>query len=55
LDQYGGVGIDRIDEALAPWAEKATTREVEQAMEALIFNLNSLHSRAGRLPHITVM
>jgi ribonucleoside-triphosphate reductase len=47
LDQYGGVGIDRVDEALAPWAEKATTREVEQAMEALIFNLNSLHSRAG--------
>lgn len=46
-DQYGGVGIDSIDLALGEFAEEATDREVYQAMEALIFNLNSLHSRAG--------
>lgn len=46
-DQYGGVGIDALDLALGKYAESATYREVYQAMEALIFNLNSLHSRAG--------
>lgn len=45
--QYGGVAVDRFDEALAPWAEGASDREVEQAMEAFVFNLNTLHSRAG--------
>ena len=46
-DQYGGVGIDSIDLAFEDYAENATEREVYQAMEAFIFNLNSLHSRAG--------
>ena len=46
-NQCGGVAVDRFDEALAPWAEKATDVELDQAMEGFIFNLCSLHSRSG--------
>lgn len=46
-DQFGGIAIDMIDTHLADFVYDATDREIYQAMEALIYNLNSLHSRAG--------
>lgn len=47
-DQYGGVAINDIDTHLAKFVTEDTTdKDIEQAMESLLFNLNSLHSRAG--------
>lgn len=46
-DQYGGVAINDIDQHLEKFIEDATDKEIEQAMESMLFNLNSLHSRAG--------
>jgi ribonucleoside-triphosphate reductase (formate) len=46
-DMHGGQSFAFFDRDLAPFVEKASEDEVYQAMEALIYNLNSMHSRAG--------
>ena len=45
--QFGGISCDQWDTAMAPYVGTATDREVYQACESLIFNLNTMHSRAG--------
>lgn len=46
-DMHGGQGFAFFDRDMAPFVENATEEETFQAMEALIYNLNSMHSRAG--------
>lgn len=46
-DMHGGQSFAFFDRDMAPFMENATEEEVYQAMEALIYNLNSMHSRAG--------
>jgi len=46
-DMHGGQSFGFFDRDLAPFVENATEEETYQAMEALIYNLNSMHSRAG--------
>lgn len=46
-DMHGGQSFAFFDRDMAPFMEKATEEEIYQAMEALIYNLNSMHSRAG--------
>lgn len=46
-DMHGGQGFAFFDRDMAPFVENATDSETYQAMEALIYNLNSMHSRAG--------
>ncbi|MEG1500634.1 MAG: anaerobic ribonucleoside-triphosphate reductase, partial [Clostridiales bacterium] len=46
-DMHGGQSFPFFDRDLAPFMEGADEEEVFQAMEALIYNLNSMHSRAG--------
>lgn len=46
-DMHGGQSFAFFDYDMAPYMKNATDGEVYQAMEALIYNLNSMHSRAG--------
>lgn len=46
-DMHGGQSFAFFDRDLAPFVQQADDNEVYQAMEALIYNLNSMHSRAG--------
>lgn len=46
-DMHGGQSFAFFDRDIAPYVENAPEEEVYQAMEALIYNLNSMHSRAG--------
>jgi ribonucleoside-triphosphate reductase (formate) len=46
-DMHGGQSFGFFDRDMAPFVEDATEEETYQAMEALIYNLNSMHSRAG--------
>ena len=46
-DMHGGQSFPFFDTDLAPFMEGYEENEVFQAMEALIYNLNSMHSRAG--------
>lgn len=46
-DMHGGQSFAFFDRDLAPFVQGADEDEVYQAMEALIYNLNSMHSRAG--------
>ena len=46
-DMHGGQSFGFFDRDMAPYVEEATEEETYQAMEALIYNLNSMHSRAG--------
>ncbi|MDD4084630.1 MAG: anaerobic ribonucleoside-triphosphate reductase, partial [Acidaminococcaceae bacterium] len=46
-DMFGGQSFGFFDYDMAPFMNNATEEEVFQAMEALIYNLNSMHSRAG--------
>jgi len=46
-DMHGGQSFAFFDRDMAPYVENASEDEVYQAMEALIYNLNSMHSRAG--------
>ena len=46
-DMHGGQSFAFFDQDMAPFAKDSTEDEVYQAMEALIYNLNSMHSRAG--------
>ncbi|NLW56135.1 MAG: anaerobic ribonucleoside-triphosphate reductase [Firmicutes bacterium] len=46
-DMHGGQSFPFFDRDMAPFAEGCSEDDVYQAMEALIYNLNSMHSRAG--------
>jgi ribonucleoside-triphosphate reductase len=46
-DMHGGQSFAFFDRDMAPFMANATEEEAYQAMEALIYNLNSMHSRAG--------
>lgn len=46
-DMFGGQSFAFFDRDMAPYVENATEDEVYQAMEALVYNLNSMQSRAG--------
>lgn len=46
-DMHGGQAFPFFDTDLAGFVKDADDNEVYQAMEALIYNLNSMHSRAG--------
>lgn len=46
-DMHGGQSFAFFDRDIAPYVENASEEETYQAMEALIYNLNSMHSRAG--------
>lgn len=46
-DMHGGQSFAFFDRDMADFVAGADENEVYQAMEALIYNLNSMHSRAG--------
>jgi anaerobic ribonucleoside-triphosphate reductase len=46
-DMHGGQSFAAFDRDMAPYVSGVDEDEVYQAMEALIYNLNSMHSRAG--------
>lgn len=46
-DMHGGQSFAFFDRDMAPYVANASEEETFQAMEALIYNLNSMHSRAG--------
>jgi ribonucleoside-triphosphate reductase (formate) len=46
-DMHGGQSFAFFDRDIAPFIKDVDENEVYQAMEALIYNLNSMHSRAG--------
>ena len=46
-DMHGGQSFAFFDKDMAAFVKGASEDEVYQAMEALIYNLNSMHSRAG--------
>jgi anaerobic ribonucleoside-triphosphate reductase len=46
-DMHGGQSYGFFDRDLAPFVEEYPEDDVYQAMEAFVYNLNSMHSRAG--------
>jgi anaerobic ribonucleoside-triphosphate reductase len=46
-DMHGGQSFAFFDRDMAPFVEGVKEEDVYQAMEAFIYNLNSMHSRAG--------
>jgi ribonucleoside-triphosphate reductase len=46
-DMFGGQSFPFFDSQMAPYIDNIDEDEVYQAMEALVYNLNSMHSRAG--------
>jgi len=46
-DMFGGQSFPFFDTQMAPFIGHADEEEVYQSMEALVYNLNSMHSRAG--------
>ena len=46
-DMHGGQSFAFFDRDIAPYVENASEDETFQSMEALVYNLNSMHSRAG--------
>jgi ribonucleoside-triphosphate reductase len=46
-DMHGGQSFAAFDRDMAPFVNDASDEEIFQAMEALVYNLNSMHSRAG--------
>ncbi len=46
-DMYGGQSFPFFDTQMAPFIDGDSEEDVYQAMEALVYNLNSMHSRAG--------
>ena len=47
-DMFGGQSIPSFDEAMAPFCGKdVPDKEIFQAMQGLVYNLNSMHARAG--------
>ena len=49
-DMYGGQSFPFFDKQMAPFIDGNSEDEVYQAMEAFVYNLNSMHSRAGLGP-----
>ena len=47
-DMHGGQSFAFFDRDMAPYFEGYPDKECFQACEALIYNLNSMHSRAGK-------
>jgi len=60
IDAFTDLGIaaeilEKVHDFAVKTAEKETDREVKQAMEALVHNLNTMHSRAGaQVPFSTI-
>ncbi len=46
-DMHGGQSFAAFDRDMAPFVCNSSEEETYQAMEALVYNLNSMHSRAG--------
>ncbi|HUW65511.1 MAG TPA: anaerobic ribonucleoside-triphosphate reductase [Spirochaetia bacterium] len=46
-DMHGGQSFAFFDRDMAPFVDGATEHETYQAMEALVYNLNSMHSLKG--------
>ncbi len=46
-DMHGGQSFAFFDRDMADFTEGASENEIYQAMEGLVYNLNSMHSRAG--------
>lgn len=46
-DMHGGQSFAAFDRDMEPFVRNASDEETYQAMEALVYNLNSMHSRAG--------
>ncbi len=46
-DMHGGQSFAFFDRDMAEFVENASDDEIYQAMEGLVYNLNSMHSRAG--------
>ncbi|MGI6555539.1 MAG: anaerobic ribonucleoside-triphosphate reductase [Bacillota bacterium] len=46
-DMHGGQSFAAFDRDMEPFVRDAEEEDVYQAMEALVYNLNSMHSRAG--------
>ena len=46
-DMHGGQSFAFFDRDMVPFVQGSSEDDVYQAMEALIYNLNSMHSRAG--------
>jgi ribonucleoside-triphosphate reductase len=46
-DMFGGQAFPFFDKQMAPFIDGVDSDEVYQSMEALVYNLNSMHSRAG--------
>jgi len=46
-DMFGGQSFPFFDKQMAPFIDGNSEDEVYQAMEAFVYNLNSMHSRAG--------
>jgi ribonucleoside-triphosphate reductase len=46
-DMFGGQSFAAFDKDMAPYVKGADDNMIYQAMEALVYNLNSMHSRAG--------
>ncbi|HBG22145.1 MAG TPA: hypothetical protein DDW83_02685, partial [Peptococcaceae bacterium] len=42
-DMYGGQSFPFFDNQLAPFIDGEGEEEIYQAMEALVYNLNSMH------------
>ncbi len=47
-DMFGGQSFPFFDRDLAPFVANASDEETYQAMEALVYNLNSMHSLSGK-------
>ncbi|MCL4514354.1 MAG: anaerobic ribonucleoside-triphosphate reductase [Firmicutes bacterium] len=46
-DMFGGQSFAHFDKDMAPFVDGASDDEIYQAMEGLVYNLNTMHSRAG--------
>ena len=47
-DMFGGQSVPSFDEVMAPYCgEDVPDSEIYQAMQGLVYNLNSMHARAG--------
>lgn len=46
-DMFGGQSFSKFDSDMTEFIKDCSEDEVYQAMEALVYNLNSMHSRAG--------
>src|SRR5690606_33705689 len=52
--QYGGCSVNRIDELLAPYAARNLEKHLEDAMQSLEYEINTLFTSNGQTPFTTV-